>query len=226
MKVLIYRIIGHGLRLAQALVLLLLLYLLAAVIFTLIPVNKNFTPAGEGMEIFIYSSMVHTDIILPLHAPGLREMGIFTRQMADEAYTYAGFGWGDRDFYLYTPAWEDVNLFVALRSLFWPTTSVMHVTMIKGRLEESKSLKSIRINSRQYDRLLNFISRSFRRDDDGRPRPLAGKGYTDRDRFFEANGHYSLFYTCNNWTIEALTEAGIKMPLWSPFAQSVSYHLK
>lgn len=178
------------------------------------------------MEIFIYSSMVHTDIILPVRAPGLERMGLFPRNMEAGDYSYAGFGWGDRDFYLNTPEWEDVNPFTALRSLFWPTTSVMHVSLLQGRLRENKALKKIRLSERQYTKLINFISRSFRRDASGRPIPLPGEGYTRQDMFFEAGGHYSLFYTCNNWTIEALATAGVKMPLWSPFAQSVTFHLK
>ncbi len=226
MKTLISRILRLGGRLLLLLFLLIFLYLLAALVLTMVPVNNDFRPDPRGMEIYIYASAVHTDIILPARAPGLERLGLFPRNGDTGHYDYAGFGWGDRDFYLNTPRWNDLNPFTAIRSLFWPTGSVMHVSLYQGRLEENPALKSIHLNEQQYLKLLNFISRSFRRDASGNLLFLPGKGYTRQDMFFEAHGSYSLFYTCNNWTIEALATAGVKVPLWSPFAQSVTFHLK
>jgi len=39
--------------------------------------------------------------------------------------------------------------------------------------------------------------------------------------FFEAAGTYSLFNTCNNWTSQALKQAGIGTHLWTPFTWGV-----
>jgi hypothetical protein len=43
--------------------------------------------------------------------------------------------------------------------------------------------------------------------------------------FYEANGPYSAFYTCNSWTGEALRAAGVKTGLWTPLSQSVMWRV-
>ena len=46
-------------------------------------------------------------------------------------------------------------------------------------------------------------------------------GYTPRDVFYAATGHYGALRTCNVWTGEALRHAGVRMGRWTPFESDV-----
>ncbi|MDK7354048.1 DUF2459 domain-containing protein, partial [Rothia aeria] len=41
--------------------------------------------------------------------------------------------------------------------------------------------------------------------------------YGEDDAFYEANGKYSIFYTCNTWTNNVLKKAGLKASFWAAF---------
>jgi hypothetical protein len=41
------------------------------------------------------------------------------------------------------------------------------------------------------------------------------------DVFYEGDGGYNAFYTCNEWAGAALREAGVRVGAWTPFSQSV-----
>ena len=59
----------------------------------------------------------------------------------------------------------------------------------------------------------------------GRTIPVAGRGYSDDDAFYEAVGGYSFIFTCNEWTGRALRAAGVRTGLWTPLAQSLMWRL-
>ncbi len=92
----------------------------------------------------------------------------------------------------------------------------MHVTFY-DRLRETESCKKICINKESYLKLINYISESFSPDSLGSPRQIKGASYWDNDSFYEANGTFSLFFTCNTWTNTGLKTADLKACLWTPF---------
>ena len=47
-------------------------------------------------------------------------------------------------------------------------------------------------------------------------------GYTSNDIFYEANGSYSIFKTCNTWSNSILKNSGVKSLLWTPFSSDIS----
>ena len=69
------------------------------------------------------------------------------------------------------------------------------------------------------------IAGNFDVDATGRTMPLLGRGYGPADVFYEARGPYNAFFTCNEWTGEALRAAGVRMGIWTPFAQSIMLRL-
>ena len=58
-------------RLIAALAAVPALYLAAALIGSLIPVNRNWTEAEQGTTIYLADNGVHVDIIMPIDAQGL-----------------------------------------------------------------------------------------------------------------------------------------------------------
>ena len=48
--------------------------------------------------------------------------------------------------------------------------------------------------------------------------------YGKNDAFYEANGSYSLFHTCNTWANNGLKACGQKACFWTPFDSGIFYH--
>jgi len=201
-----------------------LLYLLLAVLFTLIPVNSGFLESKEGTEIFINTNGVHTNIVLPAKTEILDWN---TYLQLKEHYKYLAFGWGDKDFYLNTPSWEDLKLSTAFKAAFVPTKTIMQVYGYSYKPKESKTIIKLKLNDEQFQKINDFVIQSFERDVNNQITEIkANNKYYFKEKFYLAKGTYSLFKNCNNWTNKGLKQAGIKNALWAPFDKSVMYHLK
>ena len=72
------------------------------------------------------------------------------------------------------------------------------------------------INKAQYSRLIQFISDSFQKDTSGNfINIITNENYGKTDAFYEANGSYSVFRTCNTWANSALKASGQKCCYWT-----------
>lgn len=136
------------------------------------------------------------------------------------AGNYLAFGYGNREFYLNTPAWKDLTARRALGAAFGNGPSLIHAYHERDP-QSDQDRRPVVLSRDQYRRLSAFILASFDRDKTGRTIPLIGRGYGADDVFYEARGGYNLFYTCNEWTGSALRAAGVRIGLWTPFSQSV-----
>ncbi|MDH5654622.1 MAG: DUF2459 domain-containing protein, partial [Spirochaetia bacterium] len=85
----------------------------------------------------------------------------------------------------------------------------------------------ISISLEQYRILVQYIQSSFQKDRNGKFIRIPCCTYDGlNDNFYEAEGSYHLFYTCNSWTNEALKKIGVRAALWAPFDRAILYHLK
>lgn len=197
------------------------LYLLAALIGSLVPTNSEQAGAKDGVTVHIVSNGYHTGIIVPVSAAG-HDLSLVFRptDLADPDNTgeYLLIGWGDADFYRNTPHWSDVTPRTVIIALFGSDASLVHVDHL-DRVEEVANPRPLRLSRQQYDRLISGIVGSLRRGPDGRP--IAEPGYGARDLFYAAKGDYSALYTCNNWVRDRLAEAGARVGRWTPFAGGV-----
>ena len=207
-------------RLAQvfvALAAVLLCYGVAGLIGGLVPANRGWTPPATGVRIYVEDNGIHTGIVVPAAAAGV-DWGRVVRpeHLRDPRYAGYGwrsFGWGDRDFYIGTPTWWDLNPLVVLKGAFGSDGSVMHVEAIPEP-RVGRSVRTVMLTPEEYRRLAGFIRASFA------PGP-SRFGYGAYDAFYPARGHYSAIRTCNAWTGEALRRAGMTMGRWTPFPQTV-----
>lgn len=206
---------------------LLALYLLAALIAGLIPVNMCGGESPTGVPVAVQSNGVHTDLILPittLDVDWRERLPTEALEPTPGELDFLAFGWGDREFYLNTPTWADLRASTAFKALAGLDTSVMHVEAV-SRIDGDTQARHLRLSPDQYHRLVSMIEASFRRGPAGNVLLIAGASYGDHDAFFEARGHYSLFVTCNEWARRALAGAGVRTPLWAPFDIALFYQL-
>ena len=201
-------------------------YLIAATVLARLPAEgpvEGQPAARDGVEIFVCTNGVHTDLVLPA-VNGLADWTSDLRRSdfpgADPWTSHVSFGWGDRAFYLETRQWSDMRLSTALSALFGGGPSVMHVYAMHSPAG-SPDCGALVLGGGHYRALAAFVRDSFRRDGEGRVIPLPGSGYGTTDLFYEAVGHYSPIETCNEWTGKALRAAGVTVGVWTPFEGGV-----
>lgn len=202
-------------------------YLLFAVILTWVPTNVNHEEAKQGTTIFLVSNGVHLDLVLP--ASALEKAWPESRQLEQllphGTNDYLAFGWGDKGFFLETPTWADLKWSTATKSLFWPTPTAMHVSAYRSAPIAGKQVRPLVLNEAEFAKLCRFIQRGFQLNQQQKFQPISCCDYPGvRDLFFEANGSYQLFYTCNSWANHALKDCGVKTARWAPFDRCILHH--
>lgn len=188
------------------------LYGLALLLGALIPVNAGWQQAASGTRVYVIDNGIHTDIVLPRSALGpeltatLRPSDLRDRNAAMRSHV--AFGWGDRDFYLNTPTWADVDVARVGRALVGAGATVMHVSYVDAPQPGAK-VRAVTLRADEYGRLIAYIRASFAEGP-------AVRGYYANDAFYVARGGYSLIHSCNGWTGAALRAAGVRTGVWTP----------
>lgn len=207
-----------GGRVAKGVLGLVLLYLLLVVVGTL-PVNRAWQNPGEGIEVFVYADLVHSELLVP-RVTEVVDWGTWFDSSDFERATgreeYIGVGWGDREFFFKTPTWDDASVSVVAGAMLWPSATVMHIT-VEDKPYEDEYNRRIVLTPEQYELLVLHIQESFVLGEDDLPIVIPGYNYGEYDTFYEAKGTYSLLYTCNNWTGDALKQAGVRTGWWTPY---------
>ena len=214
--------VGRALRLLLAVP---ALYLLAALIGSLIPVNRGWTEPPRGATVYLADNGIHVDIVMPVKAQGL-DWGKLIPP-ADMAAPDAGAGWiafgsGEERVYLETPTWWDITP----RTIWSALTGgkrVMHVEYVSSPLY---AVRKIRLRPEEYRRLWAAIRADFALDRRGRVQRIDHPGYGPSDAFYRAVGRESAVRTCNTWVSNWLRLAGVKTSLWSPFAQGLVWRYR
>jgi uncharacterized protein (TIGR02117 family) len=195
------------------------LYMGFAILFSFLPTHPPQQNCQPKHEIFVASNGIHLDIILPVKnvEPELIQK---LRPLHDTRYI--AFGWGDKEFYIKTPEWSDLTIPVAFKALFLKSETAMHVTYLPQRFP---SWRKVNLCNEQLSKLKRYISNSFQQDENSHFTRMDFEGYNQFDAFYEANGSFSLFKTCNVWVNTALKEAEVKTAVWSPFDFGVLLHV-
>ena len=204
------------------------LYLVAALIGSMVPVNRGWTepPAGSpGTTVFIADNGVHTDIVMPVKAQGLDWSVLFPRK--DFATVYPGAAWiavgsGERRVYLNTPTWWDLTPRTIWSALIGGER-VMHVEYVP---DPSYAVRQIRLRPAEYRRLWAGIRADLALDKPGHPQRIDHPGYGPSDAFYRATGKASALHTCNSVASGWLRLAGVKTGVWPPFAQGMVWRYR
>jgi uncharacterized protein (TIGR02117 family) len=201
------------------------LYLLAALIGSLIAVNSSWTEPADGTTIYIADNGIHADLILPAKAEGLDWTPLAPKSdfaAPDPNAQWIAFGAGERHVYLDTPAWRDITLPTVWHALSGGDR-VMHVEWVS---DPSYSARQIRLRPEEYRRLWASIRAEMVLDSQGHAIRIDHPGYGPADAFFEARGKASAIATCNTWVAHRLRLAGVKTSLWSPFVEGLVWRYR
>jgi len=201
------------------------LYLLAALLGSLIPVNRGWQEPERGVTIYVADNGIHADIIMPAVAEGLDWRPLLPKRdfaTPPRQAQWVAFGSGEERVYLETPRWRDIKA-----RTVWSALSggkrVMHVEWVGDR---RYAAREIRLRPHEYRRLWAAIRADFVLGADGRPRRVDAPGYGCCDAFYRATGKASAVRTCNSWAANRLRLAGVKTSLWPPFVQGLVWRYR
>ncbi len=152
------------------------LYLLAALLGSLIPVNRGWQEPDKGITIYLADNGVHADIIMPAIAEGLDWRPLLPMRdfaAAHPAAQWVAFGSGEERVYLETPRWRDIKPKTVWSALAGGKR-VMHVEWVG---DPGYAVREIRLRPEEYRRLWAAIRNDFALDAASRPRHIAAPGY-------------------------------------------------
>lgn len=200
-------------------IVLCVLFIYAVAMFSLSKIVIQKTgPTIPDVAIYVMTNGIHTDIVVPTVTEQIdwsKEVKYSDTKSADSSYKFLAFGWGDKKFYLETPQFSDLKLSVALGAIAGINESAIHATYYKNIYENVQCFK-INLSKEQYSQLINYLKSSFKKDENGNVIKINVKNtYENTDAFYEANGSYQIYYTCNTWANNALKASGQKHCLWT-----------
>ncbi len=209
-------------RTVVALGTVIILYLLAALGGSLLPANQDWQSPDDGIELFIETNGLHSGIIMPVWSdvhdwtPLIRP-----EHLADPSQygSHVLIGWGHEGVYRNAPRWTGLRPADALSAIWGSDDVLIHVYHLKYPQAYPYYRRRLKVSEAEYRKIAAAIEERFALDDHYRSQP--SPGYGEDDLFYQANGHYSAFYTCNNWTSDVLQQAGIRTGRWTPFQGGV-----
>jgi len=200
-------------------VVLVVLYLSMAVVLSVISTNPRLPHCQKRHTIYISSNGVHLDLIIPSE---LLNKDLLQELKPPYWASHIAFGWGDKEFYINTPQWEDLKPSIAFRALFTNSQSAIHVVWIPS---QQGNWSQVSLCDEQLLLLNQYIDSAFKKGAGGGIQEINAAGYTDRDKFYLANGSFNGINTCNQWVNKALKQAQVQTSVWSPFDKGVLYQV-
>jgi len=223
----IRKILRYFLYILSGIILFVLIYLALSQMLPYIKLNPTVPPAEKGITIYIESNGVHTDFVMPVKTAQMNWntfLPCSDFESVDSTFRYVAIGWGDKGFFIGTPTWNDLKFSTAFNAAFGLSSTAMHVTYKRNEPRISASCKRLIISEAQYHVLLRYMAASFQMKN-GKSMRINHAGYSWNDCFYEANGTYSLFKTCNVWTGMGLKVIGVPIGCWTPFQGGIMEHL-
>lgn len=202
------------------------LFFAAEFLLSRIPAHRGLPSidSPETIHMYVLSNGVHTDLVFPVKSATMDWHTVFPYEHTiggDSSKGLIAIGWGDREFYLNTPEWEDLSLRTALRAGLGIGGTVLHVTYYRELIEDEQCYR-ISIGQEQYRQLVDYVRKSLDTDQEGNAIYVETTAqYGPNDAFYEALGSYSLFYSCNTWTNSGLKSAKLPSAIWTVFDKGI-----
>ncbi len=193
---------------------LIVVWAIVATLCSYVTINGETNDKPE-IPIYILTNGVHTDIVMPSKSNNKDWTKVIPYENTvskDSTANWLSMGWGDKGFYLETPTWADLKFSTAFKAAFSLSESAIHCTYYKN-MKEGQDCKKVMISQENYTKLIDYIQDSFDFQNKKTVHIPTHMVYGKNDAFYEAKGSYSLFYTCNSWSNNALKAAQQKAAL-------------
>jgi uncharacterized protein (TIGR02117 family) len=194
------------------------LYFLTALIGSNIPVNNAWQQPKDGIDIFVETNGVHVSIIVPISIAGedLSDLIRPEHLSQKELYgTHAMIGWGHGGVYRNAKTWADVKSGDVASAFFGSDDTLLHIYHLINP-KPAPYRKKIKVSVKQYRSIISQIRGTFLLNGNGQS--IANPAYGPNNLFYNANGRYTAFNTCNSWSGHILKNAGIRTGIWTPMA--------
>lgn len=211
--------IRFGVRLLAAFLLLIVLYLIVALAFALLPASGRPQQAEGEPVVYVCTSLAHADIVLPSRDPLVDWGALFPTVARPDlpAEAYLAFGWGDLRFFRETPSWADFRPAIALGALAGLNETALRVVAVNPPADDPECLK-LAVDRAGRQALIDHIRVTV---SDTAPE------VQDRlEAYYIAKGRYSPLRTCNQWVAEGLAAAGLSYARFAPFSFSITWPLE
>lgn len=220
MKKYAFKVLKLALKSVVGIVAFVGLYLLSAYCCHFITINNDYIIPKNGTEIFVVSNGVHADICLPLDEDAdfwSKYFDIEDFKTLNTKPTYISFGWGDKGFFLDTPTWDDLTFWTAFKALFIPSSTALHVSYVENKPVLSETTKSFFVDDAGLKKMKAYIHSYISLQNNSSNLIDCCRYPNVHDNFYDGNGSYHMFRTCNVWTNQVIKEGGIKTSVWTPF---------
>ena len=157
-------------------------------------------PSSGPVQVYVAGHGMHTGLVVRTADMPRRA---WPAQADFPQAQYLELGWGDRKFYMH----PSPGLLLALRAVFWPTDSAVHVVGFSGPIEREfpgSEIIALRGSRSGFARLVDFVAETHAPE----PNDL-GPGQRAGSRFYASPRRFHLFDTCNTWVARALAQAGL-----------------
>lgn len=227
MQEVVMKILKFILKGMLALLLLMILYLVAAIVGSAIPVNTE-QPQDGDVTIYLRTNGVHTSFIFPLKNENIDWTTYADPELTlskGSGFQYISIGWGDLEFYKKTPEWGDLEFPVAFQAVFLSKPSALHIEFLDV-IRFNQPTMPVKITRSQYRKLSDYVMESFQKNSSEETQQVKGLHYNRSDVFYYAKRSLHFFYTCNTWVNEGLKNADLRACLWTPFDEGIFYQYR
>lgn len=204
-------------------------YFLFTFLLTIIPSNGNFQPAENGVDLYVISNGVHTDICFEITDAQLdwnKALDFKNFKTDKSERKYLSMGWGDKGFYFDTPTWADLSVKTAATAALIPSPTAMHITVLKKKPTTGEMIRKTKVTKAQLLKMEQYILDHIKTKN-GKAVLIDCCRYDGfDDNFYEANGSYHLIRTCNTWANQTLKEGEVKTATWAPFDKCILHHFE
>ncbi|MDJ0569163.1 MAG: DUF2459 domain-containing protein [Pleurocapsa sp. MO_192.B19] len=181
------------------------------------------TQASCQYRVCIVNFGYHSNILIPVKNVIFDWSNYLAFNNVDENalsdYSYLGFGWGERTWYINPPTRLDRFIFKGLKAFFSPNRAVLRVQRY-GSFPQHQEIECVGMSRANYLKLMKFIKQSFQKDEGGKIVRVLEKPQW-HTTFYEAQGTYSLLNNSNHWTATGLRIADINTPLWAGHSAAI-----
>jgi uncharacterized protein (TIGR02117 family) len=194
-------------------------YLIFYCTLSRIPVTPERDSLPKTIDIYISSSGVHSDIIIPIENKCFswsKYLHLEKGFAQDPTRSYISIGWGDKNFFLKTKDWSDLTFSTAFKAFFGMGTGAIRIVQRYPPQKGEKELVCLKVSRNEYLSLIRRLKGEFLFNK-GEISQIKKHPYSNLDFFFDSSHSYSLLYTCNSWTNSNLIAAKQKACLWTPF---------